>query len=163
MRKHLICAICLSLVMVLSTDAFARSVAKSGILKTNEVWSGEIEISGDVTVPAGVTLTILPGTRIKTLGKDDTKSGIFKDRPEITVYGNLNILGENDNFVVLGEKNPNSDLTLIPLDSTKTIVVSPYKINTEPLREEFKQFRIQYVILWTILSFSIYYAIRNRN
>ncbi len=34
----------------------------SGTLTHNETWSGTIKVLGDVIVPAGITLTILPGT-----------------------------------------------------------------------------------------------------
>lgn len=38
---------------------------KSGVLKKDETWSGEIYVVGDLVVPKGITLTIKPGTVIK--------------------------------------------------------------------------------------------------
>jgi len=40
----------------------SEPIEKSGILSSNEVWSGKIIIKGDVTVPDGVNLTIQPDT-----------------------------------------------------------------------------------------------------
>ncbi len=40
-------------------------VTKSGILEQNEIWSGEIHVTGYVVVPEGITLTIEPSTIIK--------------------------------------------------------------------------------------------------
>ena len=67
MKRLKICAWLAGLALVLSaflgtppTDA----ATTSGTLTADEVWSGTINISGDVTVPKGVTLTIEPGTEI---------------------------------------------------------------------------------------------------
>lgn len=38
--------------------------SRSGIILGDEVWSEKIVVTGDVTVPAGVTLTIKPGTKV---------------------------------------------------------------------------------------------------
>ena len=40
-------------------------VTKAGILEQDEIWSGEIHVTGYVVVPEGITLTIEPGTIIK--------------------------------------------------------------------------------------------------
>jgi len=39
-------------------------ITTSGIIYCNETWSGNIQITGDILVSDGVTLTILPGTNI---------------------------------------------------------------------------------------------------
>ena len=39
-------------------------VSKSGEITSDEIWSGEIYITGDIFVTEGVTLTILPGTKV---------------------------------------------------------------------------------------------------
>jgi len=38
---------------------------RSGILTTDEIWSGQIHVIGQVIVPEGITLTIEPGTVVK--------------------------------------------------------------------------------------------------
>jgi hypothetical protein len=53
-----------------------------GSLWMDETWSGTQHIYGDVTVPAGVTLTILPGTAI-----------IAEDNSSLIVQGSLKIQG----------------------------------------------------------------------
>ncbi|HEX9657049.1 MAG TPA: S8 family serine peptidase, partial [Bacteroidota bacterium] len=40
----------------------------SGVLPGNEVWRGTVAVSGNVTVPSGVTLLVLPGTTISFAG-----------------------------------------------------------------------------------------------
>ncbi len=44
------------------------SVITSGTLQNDENWSGIINITGSVTVPSGITLTILPGTEVRFHG-----------------------------------------------------------------------------------------------
>ena len=56
----------------------------------NETWSGTIELTGDVTVPAGITLTIQPGTRVACWDKIDqstltTGGGTNTSRIELIV------------------------------------------------------------------------------
>ena len=56
----------------------------SGTLYADETWSGTQYIYGDVTVPAGITLTVLPGTQVIVNGTAD--SGFTID-----IKGSLNI------------------------------------------------------------------------
>jgi len=43
---------------------FADPTEVSGTISTNTTWSGEILIVGDISVSSGVTLTVLPGTKV---------------------------------------------------------------------------------------------------
>ncbi len=66
----------------------------SGILSEDETWSGTVNITGDVTVPAGVTLTIEPGTTIKAVALNDGVSGgADTSRIELIVNGTLSAEG----------------------------------------------------------------------
>lgn len=52
-------------------------ITHSGVITSNEVWSGIVHITGDVTVKPGVTLTILPGTKVFFAAhQDDQQSGV---------------------------------------------------------------------------------------
>jgi hypothetical protein len=62
----------------------------SGALTADETWSGEVNISGDITVPAGVTLTLQPGTVIRFPALyDDTGGGSSSSRSELIINGSL--------------------------------------------------------------------------
>ena len=50
----------------------------SGSLSNNETWCGSITITGDVTVPSGITLTILPGVNL-----------VFQNNSSLIISGNL--------------------------------------------------------------------------
>jgi len=66
----------------------------SGTVYPGMVWEGTIRITGDVTVPEGVTLTISPGaTVVFSAGSDDQHSGLYPDKCELAVYGTLNADG----------------------------------------------------------------------
>jgi len=120
---------------------------KSGTLSTVETWSGEVRLDGDVTVPAGSTLTIEPGTVFLT---DEN----LKTQPKLNVLGTLKV-GQLD--------TGNTTFETAALDGkTKIIRVTPYEIDTKGLKEEFHAFRTQYVWLWSILSAGLIYAIAHR-
>ena len=67
---------------------------KSGELTENEVWEGRVYVTGTITVPEGITLTIRPGTIVgfETL---DERCGII-------VHGELYAEGLPDRMIVFG-------------------------------------------------------------
>lgn len=78
-----------------SLGAPVVSGTNSGTLTQSVTWSGAVYLSGDVTVAAGTTLTILPGTLVSCrAGGDDRSSGADASRVEIIVNGGtLNVVG----------------------------------------------------------------------
>ena len=66
----------------------------SGPLSGNETWSGVVTVTGDVTVPSGVLLTINAGTTVKfTALNDDQGGGDNTSRSELIVQGSLSAEG----------------------------------------------------------------------
>ncbi|MBS3166247.1 right-handed parallel beta-helix repeat-containing protein [Candidatus Woesearchaeota archaeon] len=56
------------------------STSISGTIDKNQIWSGNISVTGDITVEEDITLTILPGTIVTvTAFSDDQQEG--KDHP----------------------------------------------------------------------------------
>ncbi|MBI2976944.1 MAG: hypothetical protein HYY33_08335, partial [Chloroflexi bacterium] len=52
------------------------NVTRSGEIKHNEIWRGEVHLTGDIRVPKGVTLTIEPGTTVYLAAfQDDQHQG----------------------------------------------------------------------------------------
>ena len=88
----------------------------SGVINTDQTWSGNIYVTGDVNVKKGVTLTILPGTIVTvTAFSDDQQGGVDHphdppfpkdpDRKEtsstvIQINGILNASGTPDNKII---------------------------------------------------------------
>lgn len=71
-------------ILILSTNALAIS----GLIDGEETWSGEVFLTGDVTVIGGGKLTILPGTVVKAQpDTDDQQGGVDPERIEIIVDG----------------------------------------------------------------------------
>ncbi|MEW6756543.1 MAG: hypothetical protein AB1505_37065, partial [Candidatus Latescibacterota bacterium] len=56
------------------------------IERVNE-WSGTVTLTGDVTIPAGTSLTIAAGTEVRVLTGDDLAGGTYPDRTEIIGAG----------------------------------------------------------------------------
>jgi len=66
----------------------------TGTLSAHETWSGTVHVGGDVTVPAGVTLTIESGTTVEFAAtEDDQESGHSPAKAELIVYGSLQATG----------------------------------------------------------------------
>jgi len=75
----------------------------SGTLTTDETWSGTVAITGDITVPAGVTLTVQEGTVVTIPRfKDSRYGGVDTNRTEFVVNGNLLINGSPTGPVEIG-------------------------------------------------------------
>ena len=72
------------------TSSFSHAQTTSGTLAADEVWSGTITLTGDVTVPKGITLTIEPGTDVICPARsDDTAGGSITSLTELIVEGSL--------------------------------------------------------------------------
>nr|MBF0222379.1 right-handed parallel beta-helix repeat-containing protein [Desulfobulbaceae bacterium] len=91
-RKYFffICLFCLT-----SADAYASIITED----TN--WTGVIDIVEDLFVPAGVTLTISPGTVVNVQPSENTRIDpeFLSHQTEILVRGTLIIKGHTDNLV----------------------------------------------------------------
>lgn len=97
--RHLCRAAALALLLLVFVPA-----VRAEVLTTDTIWSGEILVSEDVLVPAGVTLTIMPGTVVRVQAADSTKTDpeYVSHRTELTVRGVLLVRGEEERPVLFG-------------------------------------------------------------
>lgn len=66
----------------------------SGVINSDTVWNTNLLLTGDVTVPAGVTLTIESGVTIfASANNDDQNGGMWTDKTELLVFGTLQVNG----------------------------------------------------------------------
>ena len=94
-------AVGLAALGLLFTATPGWAITTSGVLPSNEVWSGSIELTGDVTVPTNITLTVLPGTRVACWDYyDDQGGGVDIRRIELIVNGTLIANGASANPIV---------------------------------------------------------------
>lgn len=107
-RLKLLLAAGLTALGVNFNPQLACAATTSGAMATNETWSGIVTLTGDVTVPTNVTLSILPGTRVECWDKyDDQAGGINTSRIELIVdQGSLNAVGTS-NAPILFTSSPN--------------------------------------------------------
>ena len=82
----------------------SRPLYKSGELEKNEVWAGVIQITGDVVVPEGVTLTIKPGAII---GFDP-----LVGNHQLIVYGSFYAEGNTEGMIVFGSLGTEDEFEL---------------------------------------------------
>jgi RHS repeat-associated protein len=80
-----------------------------GALIHNETWSGTIRLEGDITVPEGVILSILPGTTLEVPALFDAEyGGSDSSRTELIINGELIALGTEDQPIVFTSNSPSS-------------------------------------------------------
>lgn len=129
------------------------------VLKEDKtVWSGDVRLESDVIVPEGKTLIIMPGTKIYGV-YDYVKDKITPNEWRIIVKGDLVV----EEGVLISPVPEGKNAIRVPINlGIKNIKIEPLQIDTEKIREEFSVFRVQYLILWTMLFASIYYAILSR-
>ncbi len=74
----------------------------SGIITSDTTLSGDVLVAGDVYVPEGVTLTILPGTRLTVRMSESTKvlPTYLSPKTELLVRGRIIAKGAKDDRIV---------------------------------------------------------------
>ncbi|MBW2108270.1 MAG: right-handed parallel beta-helix repeat-containing protein, partial [Deltaproteobacteria bacterium] len=106
-RKQLGWVVLVAISLVLTTVTASYSATTSGTLPGDETWSGTVTLTGDVTVPVGVTLTIEPGTEIVfPAGADDTGGGEAPGLTELIVNGSLSAVGAEGSKITFRSSAP---------------------------------------------------------
>lgn len=83
-----------SFIPTATDEANAWQTTFSGVIGANTTWNTDLLLTGDVIVPAGVTLTIDGGTTIfASANSDDQSSGKWIDKTELIVFGTLLVNG----------------------------------------------------------------------
>ncbi len=99
---------------------FIPTISNSSVLTEDAVWSGKIEITEDLLIPNGITLTIEAGSTIIISPADSTKTDpeYLSQLTEITVRGHLEVEGEPDKPVTfrLSSGNENKQWAGIIID-----------------------------------------------
>jgi len=93
--------------LVLGCAADKSLVLDKQTLSADTTWAGTIIVKGDIVVPVGVTLTVLPGTvvRFERIDKDSPGNMFGTDSPwypeaEIIVYGRIVAQGTPEKNIV---------------------------------------------------------------
>nr|WP_320192686.1 right-handed parallel beta-helix repeat-containing protein [uncultured Desulfobacter sp.] len=108
----------------------------SGSLSADETWSGTVSLTGDVTVPDGVTLTIEPGTTIQfTALNDDQAGGSNTSRIELLVNGILKAQGTGESPILFTSDSDNpsagdwTGIRLAPESNNADLVMTHCTVN----------------------------------
>jgi MYXO-CTERM domain-containing protein len=91
-------------VFVLSAPAAAQTSVPAGNLVGSQVWTSAgspYVLSGDVTVPTGVVLTIQAGVEVRLGPGDSLGSGVDTARTELRVLGTLAVQGTSGSRVTI--------------------------------------------------------------
>lgn len=81
--------IILGVISIIIFPSLGNAQTTTGSLAANETWSGTVILSGDVLVPAGITLTIQPGTIIKAEPLQDGNNSGDRGRVELFIDGGI--------------------------------------------------------------------------
>lgn len=105
MKMRILLILLLSL-LLLSCTSEVKEIGKV-TLEKDTIWKGSILLTGDVYVPPGVTLTVMPGTMIKFRRIDEKSDGNLFDvdspyypQAEIIVRGKIIAQGTEDKPIV---------------------------------------------------------------
>lgn len=97
------------------TQATSRVRTAMGTIERDTVWSGDVQVTGDVVVAAGATLKVLAGTRVHFAERPRWSCSVFRRSPEsqvmevsmrdacdVVVLGRLAVAGSREAPVRLG-------------------------------------------------------------
>ncbi|MBN2058349.1 MAG: hypothetical protein JW782_06105 [Candidatus Saganbacteria bacterium] len=146
--------LCQQLVLALAmTDLIDENTAiKVGELTEDEVWQGRVFLIGDVTVPLGRKLIIEPGTELIFDERDLLESGKRKDQCELIAFGTIETRASADKPIRLVSVSGLKAKKLVELgDEVRVIRFSPYQIDTESMKQEFRSFKYNYFIVWAVI------------
>ncbi len=83
-------------------EGVARATSVSGTIASDQTWTlagSPYVMTGDVTVAAGVTLTVQAGVSVQAAGADALAAGASPSLVELNVNGTLSVNGTTDNPV----------------------------------------------------------------
>ena len=102
--KYFAAGFCMALVVAIRSFSADGLTKVEGVIKHDAVWSGSVLVEGDVLVPAGVTLTIVPGTSVTFMPSDSTKIEpmFLSMQTELLVRGRLVAEGVKDAPISFG-------------------------------------------------------------
>jgi hypothetical protein len=126
------------------------SQVKWGVIKTDERWSGDIYLVGDLTIPEGLGVTVAADTRIHFASYDLLQTGEDPQRCEIIVHGRWYADSQPEQPIRLQALD--GGWARLPRDAgTQVLSFQPYVVETQNLREEFRGFKNEYLILWSVI------------
>lgn len=128
---------------------------KVGVLTESERWSGKIYLLGDITIPKNKTLEIAPGTQLFFADYDLLQSGEDPTKCEIIVNGHLDVQSTEAMPVQVFQLNQ-GQASALQTPTTQVLTFKPYTIETEPIRQEFRRFKNQYIVLWSLVYLLAY-------
>ena len=99
-KQHVAWMVLVTALVILTNAPLSHSATTSGTLLTNETWSGTVTLTGDVTVPSHLTLTIEPGTEVVfPVKSDDQAGGEDAELTELIINGSLSAVGSSGNEI----------------------------------------------------------------
>ncbi len=101
------------------------TLAPGKVIESDTTWSGEISIDENILIPEGVTLTVLPGTIVRVIASEGTKTDpeFISFLTEITVRGTLIADGRKEApIMILSKSDERSGWAGIINDGGKTVL-----------------------------------------
>src|SRR3990172_7425445 len=100
--KFIVTGFFFGLIVSVRASGVGAPVEVEGAVRQDTAWSGEVLVAGDVLVPEGVTLTIMPGTKVMFVASESSKIEpvYLSMQTEIMVRGRLLVKGGTDRPVV---------------------------------------------------------------
>ena len=139
------------IIIFIAPMSFAReSAVKYGYIHTHQIWSGQIDLVGDIVIDHGVTVTIKPGTILRFANYDIKNYGENPSHTEIIVNGAIDAQSPSDNPIIVQHIHSSSFKPLIVDDTNTVLHFQPYEVDTTNMQQEFKSFKMEYFIFWAV-------------
>ncbi|TAK12891.1 MAG: right-handed parallel beta-helix repeat-containing protein [Anaerolineae bacterium] len=97
-------------------SAVTVNATTSGLIPGDEIWRGEVILTGDITVMEGVTLTIEPGTRVLITPNSDDQHCCGQDASDPNWNKEETISIEADPGILIAEGTAEAPIVFEPLD-----------------------------------------------
>ena len=137
-----------AIIIANSGSIYNELTIKNGTINQNESWSGKIILTGDVTIPNGVTVTVMPDTWLVFQTQDHTPVGKNDNKVEIIALGNLI---KSDNSIKLMTTQSPLFRNFLNRYEQLDIPIIAQPVSTQKIESKWRSYKHQYAIIWAIM------------
>ena len=134
--------------MANSGSVYNELTIKNGTINQNESWSGRIILTGDVTIPKGITVTVMPHTWLVFQTQDHTPVGNDNNKVEIIALGNL--IKSDNSIKLMTTQNPLFQNFLKSYEQSD-IPITVQPVSTKEIESKWRSYKHQYAIIWAVM------------
>jgi len=137
-----------AIIIANSGSIYNELTIKNGTINQNESWSGKIILTGDVTIPNGITVTVMPDTWLVFQTQDHTPIGKNDKKVEVIVLGNFI---KSDNSIKLMTTQSPLFQDFLNSYEQSNIPITAKPVSTKEIESKWRSYKHQYAIIWAVM------------